>query len=311
MNSRRYFLKNTGWMAGSLLTGSSLLTACQSSAKRAGSEESGENDSPTKTQYPAPGLQLYTVRDAMEEAPEQTLARVAEIGFKNMESATYTGTQKFYGMDARKFSEVLRQNGLSIPSGHYMLGGPDWPGTILNGWEKAVEDAAEAGLKYMVCAYLMDHERENADQYRSHAEVFNKAAETCQQAGIQFCYHNHDFEFQEIDGQLPYDILLSETDADLVRMELDIYWATRAGYDPVTLFKENPGRYPLWHVKDLADDADQSFTEVGNGTIDWQRVFKESETAGMEYYFVEQDETPGSPFDSIRQSIDYLNRNIL
>ena len=130
-------------------------------------------------------------------------------------------------------------------------------------------------------------------------------AEKCAKAGIQFCHHNHDFEFAAQGGVYPYDILLGQTDPKLVKMELDLYWATKAGQDPVKLFEAHPGRFPLWHLKDMDNTPDHKFTEVGNGTIDFKRIFAHKATAGMKYWFVEQDKCPGSPFDSITKSINY------
>ena len=261
------------------------------------------------------GLQLYTVRDAMQQDPAGTLAQVAKLGYNSVEGATYTGSLKFYGMAPAAFAKVLQQNGLIMPSSHYVLGeaqqnGQPTPGTILHGWDKAVDDAAQVGVKYMVCAYLFDTERGNLDHYKTIAEHLNKAGERCKKAGIQLCYHNHDFEFAAQGGKLPYDVLLTQTDKNLVKMELDLYWATKAGHDPVALFKANPGRFPLWHVKDMDKTEKKDFTEVGNGSIDFKRIFAQAKLAGMQYFFVEQDKTPGSPFDSIQQSIAYLKRTL-
>ena len=262
------------------------------------------------------GVQLYTVRDAMQKDPAGTLAKVAQIGYNSVEAATYTGTQQFYGMDAKAFAALLKQNGLIIPSAHFRLGeekqnGADVKGTILHEWDKAVDDAAAVGIKYMVCAYLSAEERGDIDHYKKLAEQFNKAAETCKKAGIQFCYHNHDFEFEDKGGQLPYDILLNNTDKNLVKMELDLYWVTRAGHDPVALFEKHPGRFPLWHVKDMDNTDKHAFTEVGNGTIDFKKIFKSAKTSGMQYFFVEQDICPGSPFDSITKSYNYIKSNLV
>jgi len=262
------------------------------------------------------GLQLYTVRDAMQQDAAGTLAKVAQIGYNSVEAATYTGSQKFYGMDAKTFADLLKQNGLIIPSAHYRLGqektnGADTKGTLLFEWDKAVDDAAAVGIKYMVCAYLSAEERGGIDHYKQLAEQFNKAAETCKKAGIQFCYHNHDFEFEAQDNQLPYDILLNNTDKDLVKMELDLYWVTKAGHDPVKLFSDHPGRFPLWHVKDMDNTPAHAFTEVGNGTIDFKKIFAANKKAGMQYFFVEQDRCPGSPFDSITTSIAYIKKNLV
>lgn len=298
MTTRKDFLKQSAWLAGSALFFPSL------------------SKSFFKASRFKPGLQLYTVRDAMQKDPKGTLARVADIGYKEMEGATYTGTELYYGMKPAEFTKVLNNNGLTIPSSHYLLGSRkmngEYPkGTILHDWDRAVEDAAKVGQEFMVCAYLFDTERETIDDYKRIAEHFNKAGEACKKAGIQFCYHNHNFEFQMMEGQIPYQVLLNNTDKDLVKMEMDIYWVIKGNHDPVALFKEHPGRFPLWHVKDMDNTSKHFFTEVGNGIIDFKRVFAHADQAGLKHFFVEQDECPGSPFDSINQSINYLNKNIL
>ena len=126
----------------------------------------------------------------------------------------------------------------------------------------------------MVCAYLSPQERGSLDHYKKLADIFNKAGETCKKSNIQFCYHNHDFEFEVQDGVFPYDILLDKTDKNLVKMEMDLYWIKKAGQDPLALFQKHPGRFPLWHVKDMSKEADQIFTEVGNGIIDFKTIFQ-------------------------------------
>jgi sugar phosphate isomerase/epimerase len=262
------------------------------------------------------GLQLYTVRDAMAANPAAALAKVAQVGFNSVEGATYTGDEKFYGMDAKAFKQLLKQNGLIMLSSHYRLGeeqtnGKDTMGTMLHDWDKAVDDAAEVGLKYMVCAYLSDPERGNLDHYKKLADDFNRAGERCKKAGIQFCYHNHDFEFKQQDGKYPYETLLANTDKNLVKMEMDLYWVTKAKQDPIKLINDNPGRFPLFHVKDMDNTPAGSFTEVGNGIIDFKSIFKHADKAGMKYFFVEQDKTPGDPFNSITQSFNYIKRNLV
>ena len=294
MNSRRTFVKSAALLSAGVLLSPRLFAA------------------PTKYI----GLQLYTVRDAMQKDPAGTLAQVAKLGYNSLEGATYTGTQKFYGMEPAAFAQVLKQNGLIMPSSHYMLGeqennGQQTQGTILHGWDKAVDDAAQVGIKYMVCAYLFEGERGNLDHYKLLAERLNKAGERCKKAGIQLCYHNHDFEFAALEGKMPYDLLLSQTDKNLVKMELDLYWASKAGHDPVALFKANPGRFPLWHVKDMDKTEKHDFTEVGNGSIDFKRIFAQAKLAGLQYFFVEQDKTPGEPMDSIKQSISYIKKTLV
>jgi sugar phosphate isomerase/epimerase len=261
------------------------------------------------------GLKLNTVRDAMGKDPKATLAKVAAIGYNSLEGATYTGTEKFYGMSPKEFKDVLKQNGQVMYSSHYMLGeqefnGKPTKGTILHDWDKAVDDAAEVGLKYMVCAYLMDSERGDLDHYKKVVDDLNKAGERCKKSGIQLCYHNHNFEFVKQGDTYPYDILMS-ADKDLVKMEMDIYWVTKAGMDPLQLFKKYPGRFPLWHVKDMDKTPAKDFTEVGNGIINFKEIFKHKNEAGMKYFYVEQDKTPGDPFVSIKESIDYIKKNLV
>jgi sugar phosphate isomerase/epimerase len=261
------------------------------------------------------GLQLYTVRNAMAIDPKGALARVAKIGYNSVEGATYTGDEKFYGMSPEEFKKVLKDNGLVMYSSHYRLGedkmnGKAMEGTMLHDWDKAIEDATKVGLKYMVCAWLSPAERGTLDHYKKVADDLNTAGEKCKKAGIQLCYHNHNFEFEKQDGKYPYDILIA-TDKDLVKMEMDIYWIKKAGQDPIALFKKHPGRYPLWHVKDMDKTPQQNFTEVGNGIIDFKEIFKYKNLAGMKYFFVEQDMTPGDPFVSIKESIDYIKKNLV
>jgi sugar phosphate isomerase/epimerase len=259
------------------------------------------------------GLQLYTVRDYMEKDPAATVAKVAEIGYTSVEGTYSAG--KYNTASVADFKKLLKQNGLIMPSCHYRLGeekvnGQTPAGTILNGWEKAVEDAAEVGQKYMVCAYLSESERGNLDHYKKLAEQFNKAGELAKKSGMQFCYHNHDFEFVQQEGKYPYDVLLNNTDKDLVKMEMDLYWVTRAGQDPIALFNAHPGRFPLWHMKDM-DKNTKEFTEVGRGVIDFKKILSQASTAGLNYFFVEEDKCPGDPYDSIKISYNYIQDNLL
>ena len=258
------------------------------------------------------GVQLYTLRNAIGKDPKGTLKKVADLGYGEVESFGYNG--KFFGMTPAEYKTVLSDLGLTAPSGHYMygnFGNKKIPGTVISGWDKAVEDAAAIGQQYMVIAYLMPEERGDIDNYKRTAEGISKAAEVCKKAGIQLCYHNHDFEFEAQNGILPFDILTKETSADLVKIELDLYWATKAGQDPVSLFKQHKGRVALWHVKDMDNTPKKNFTEVGNGVIDFATIFKNAKTSGMKHFFVEQDECPGSPFDSISKSISHIKSNLI
>ena len=293
MTTRRSFLKTTSILSAGLMIAPSEL----------------------KTKTPLIGLQLYTVRGAMDKDPKAALAHVAKIGYNSVEGATYTDSEKFYGMSPSEFKKVLRDNGLVMNSSHYRLGedlekGQIMKGTLLHDWQKAIDDASELGLKYMVCAWLSPTERGTLDHYKKVADDLNVAGEKCKKAGIQLCYHNHNFEFEKQDDQYPYDILMA-TDKNLVKMEMDIYWIKKAGQDPIALFKKHPGRYPLWHVKDMDNKPEHAFTEVGNGIINFKEIFKYKNLAGMKYFFVEQDICPGDPFVSITESIAYIKKNLV
>ncbi len=264
---------------------------------------------------PTIGLQLYTVRDAMASDPIGTLAKVAAIGYNSVEGATYTGTEKFYGMSPKDFKAVLNNNGLKMQSSHYRLGEQQEgdkivQGTILHDWDRVVDDAATLGLKYMVCAFLTPSERGSLDHYKYVADQLNIAGERCKKSGIQLCYHNHNFEFIKQDGKYPYDILLG-SDKDLVKMEMDIYWVTKARQNPISLFQAHPGRFPLWHVKDMDRTPEEGFAAVGTGIIDFKEIFRHKKEAGLKYFFVEQDNCPGSPFISIQESYSYIKRNLV
>lgn len=282
MTTRRTFIRQSAFFsAAALVIPSSLLTI-----------------------NPKIGLQLYTLRDIMAKDPGAVLKSVAGIGFKEVESFGYNNG-KYFGLTPQEFNAALKANGLAHPSSHYMLA------HLSNNWEKAVEDAVAAGQQYMVVAYLLDNERKNIDDYKKIADSFNTAAEACKKAGIQFGYHNHAFEFIDMGGQHGYDVLLKETDPNLVKFELDLYWTSYAGVDAVELFKKHPGRFPLWHVKDMDSTPKKFFTEVGNGVINFRNIFAQAETAGMKHYFVEQDVCPGPPIDSIKKSYQYISKNLI
>lgn len=258
------------------------------------------------------GIQLYTLRNEIEKDPKGVLKKVAALGFEEVENFGYNG--KFFGMEPSEYKALLSELNLTAPSGHYLygnFGNKQIPGTILHGWDKAIEDAVAIGQQYMVVAYLMPDERTSINDYKKIAADLNIAGKKCKDAGIQLCYHNHDFEFQEIDGQLPFDILTKETDASLVKFELDLYWVSKAGKDPIALFNQLKGRVALWHVKDMDKTPKKNFTEVGNGVIDFATIFQNAKLSGMKHFFVEQDECPGSPFISVEKSITYIKASLL
>ena len=236
------------------------------------------------------GVQLYTVRGELKKDFGGTLSRVAQIGYKEVEFAGY------FGHSPEDVSLLLKENGLSAPSAH--IGFP-----VLGAeWDKIIADALVIGHRYLVCPSIDDKYR-TVDGYKQVAELFNHAGERARSAGIQFGYHNHMYEFIAIDGQIPYDLLIAQTDPGLVVMEMDIFWLRSGGGDPLDYFGRYPGRFPMLHLKDM--DAAKKMTDVGKGVIDWKTILGRRPLAGTKHIFVEHDE-PKDPFASIRDSYAYL-----
>jgi sugar phosphate isomerase/epimerase len=235
--------------------------------------------------------QTYTMRFRLEEDFEGSLARAAEIGYEEIEFDSY------FGHSPEQVRQVLQRTGLRAPAAHRPFV------TLESEWPATVEYAEAAGHQYIVLAWVAAEHRTTLDDYRRIAETCNRVGELAKAAGLTFAYHNHDFEFEAMDGRVPWDILAEETDQDLVRFELDLYWIAKAGGDASTRFTEYPGRFPLVHVKDMAPD--RSMADVGAGTIDFAAVFAQSETAGIRHYVVEHD-NPGDPFASLANSYRYL-----
>jgi sugar phosphate isomerase/epimerase len=250
------------------------------------------------------GVQLWNIREYLKKDLTGSLAKLAQLGYNQLEIFGYDGT--YWGRTPKEFSKICNDLGLTIISAHYETGRIDKAkGTLWYGWDKAVDDAALMNIQYMVCAWLFKEERTSLDLYKELADKLNKAGEACRQAKIQFAYHSHNFEFPPIDGTVPYDLILQSTDKELVKMEADLFWITKAGVDPVAYFQKHPGRFPLWHVKDMEKGSEQ-FAEVGHGIINFDRIFAARQIAGLKYFFVEQDQTSREPFESLAMSRDYI-----
>ncbi|KQS92178.1 sugar phosphate isomerase/epimerase [Chryseobacterium sp. Leaf394] len=249
-------------------------------------------------------IQLYTVRHSISKDLEKTFERLAELGFTEFEIYGYNGT--FFGRTAKEFSQILKNHGLKVISSHHRTGiTDDGDGTLLKNWQKTLEDLNFIGAKYAVCSYLPEAER-SLENYRKLPEVLENAGRISKQKGIQLAYHNHDFEFLKMDEQRNfYDFILENTSSDLVKMELDLYWISKAGLDPLVYFEKYPERFPLWHVKDMKA-VSKYFTEVGNGTIDFKKIFEAKEKAGLKHWFLEQDSSDKDIFESISLSKNYI-----
>lgn len=251
------------------------------------------------------GVQLYTVRDLMKEDFDGTIAKVAQVGYKEVEFAGY------FNHTAQQVKDILQKNGLTAPSTHVQYDELD------EKFPSVIEFSKTVGMDYIICPWIPEELRKSPDIWKQASDKFNKCGEQTKKAGMQFGYHNHWFEFLPTNGKLPYDELLKDCDPNLVKMEMDLCWAVAAGADPVKYFEKYPGRFPLVHVKDLktkpkitsggaqnyGDTVD--LTEVGSGIIDWKRIFAHSQQAGIKHYIVEHDH-PKQPIESITKSYQYL-----
>lgn len=254
------------------------------------------------------GLQTYTLRDQFFKDFDATASQVANIGYTQLELMFYeVGT--IFGLDLLTVKNILAKHQLKPLSLCTMTGRnhPQQKGTMVNEWQRFVDDAARLGVPYVSCIYLMPEERQHLDDYKTLAALLNRCGEVAQQAGIQLVYHNHDFEFEPLEGVIPYHLLLAHTDPETVKMEVDFYWMAKANVDYAGLFAQYPQRFPLWHLKDMDDTPKQFFKEVGDGVIDWAKVFAQATQAGLQHVLVEQDELADLPaFESIRRSYAYV-----
>jgi len=299
MTSRRNFLKRSGALAlGSLIF----------------PEIMKESSSFSGYVFPAIGIQTFTLNSLINSDTPGTLKKIADVGFKNLEIASYSKGM-YFGYTPKEFRSLVESFGMKLISCHVMglpfskmmpapanptpeqqkqldqikkMISPDLQNLTVN-TQKIVDEAAEAGIKYVVCASTAV---KTMDQIKAAVDTFSKAGEACKKAGLQFAYHNHATEWDLVEGKTAYDVVLSQTDKDLVKLELDLGWVATAKKDPVELFKGNPGRFPLWHVKDF-NLTTRTIMPVGKGDIDFKRTFANAELAGMKYFFYEQDNANG------------------
>ncbi len=302
MQSRKKFIQNTAALTlGSLVLSNSTIASLLN-----------------KKKLPTAGLQLFTFFNSIDEDLEGTLKKIAHVGYKNIESA-FSKKGGFYGMKSKEFALMLKNKGMEWKS-HHVFGAPFKlpPGSkmplgadgkpitlppmlnLKDNMQQLVDEASEGGVKYLVCA---NTPISTLNDINTSIEVLNKTHEACNKAGIGFAYHNHDAEFRAVEGVIPYDLFLTQTK---VKMELDLAWAIKGGKNPVDLFNNYPGRFPLWHVKDL-DAKHETVLPVGEGIINFKNIFKASKIAGLKYYFVEHD-MPKDALASITSSMAALKK---
>lgn len=323
---RRTFLKHTGI---------GLATACVAPSFLACNPQAGAPSSATLQEI---GIQLYTLRDQLAVNAQKTIVQVASIGYNHVETfdlaVDKAGQASFWGLPLASLQELLDHNGLQTHSGHYDLsdflsatGGSD---DLLSIY---IETAAQLGQRYLIAPIppMMAIDQLDSDAYRYMADQLNKGGELAAKSGVTIGYHNHFWEFRTFaDGLRGMDILISQTEPDLVAFELDLFWTEKSGVDSAAYIQQYPGRFPLWHVKDM-DKANAApvtgpaldtlpvmdilagitYTEVGTGAIDFGRILANAETAGLQYAFVEQDFIANDPFESITQSYRHVREHLM
>ncbi|PCJ98345.1 MAG: hypothetical protein COA50_02250 [Flavobacteriaceae bacterium] len=241
------------------------------------------------------GVQLYTFRDEMAKDAVGTLKQIAKIGIKKIETAR-SSKGHYYGLAPQEMKNVCDDLGMSLVSGHIHLD---------ENWKQTMDEAAASGQEYLICS-TMPSNGQTVDNYKSVADAFNVAGEDCKKMGLKFGYHNHEYEFESEDGQVLYDVLMDNTQADLVHMELDLGWVIVAGKDPIDYFKKYEGRFPLWHLKDM-DMIEKQSTEFGKGGLDIALMLENQALSGVKHIFIEQEEYAGAPIDSMIHNLAFMD----
>jgi sugar phosphate isomerase/epimerase len=245
------------------------------------------------------GLQLYSLRDVLPGDPQGVLRQVTGFGYHQIES--YEGPMgMFWGMGPAGFREYMDELGMELIASHC---------NIHENFEQKAADAASIDMKYLICPWI--GAQESMDAYREQADLFNRCGEICRREGLRFAYHNHAYTFEPVDGIFPQDVLMENTDPDLVDYELDIYWVVAAGADPAEWLRKYPDRFTLSHVKDRKADASPSETDatvtLGTGMIDYGPLLRVARENGMEYFIVEQEQYEGTtPLDSAKDNALYM-----
>ncbi len=242
------------------------------------------------------GVQLYTFRDEMDKDAIGTLKQIASLGIKKIETAR-SEKGHYYGLSPKEMKSVCDDLGMNLKSGHVALDG---------NWQRTMDEAVESGQEYLICS-SMPSRGQTVDNYLKVAEKFNEAGEASKKVGVKFGYHNHGYEFESENNQVLYNVLLDNTDPDLVHMELDLGWVIMGGKDPLDYFKAYPGRFPLWHLKDMDMEKKES-TEFGKGGLDIALMMRNQKASGVKHIFIEQEEYATTPYESMKHNMAYLGR---
>jgi sugar phosphate isomerase/epimerase len=303
-HNRRLFLRQTGLIASAIaLTG--IKCASPSGKEAEVSGDSAMKDTAAAVAVGAPlsafGLQLYTLRDVLPKDPKGVLKEIAPYGYKQLEGYEDKAGM-FWGMKNTEFKKYLDDLGMTFVSSHC---------AFEKDFDRKAAQAGEIGMKYLLCPYL--GKQKTLDDYKKAADKFNKAGEICKKNGLRFAYHNHDYSFTKQDGQFPQDLLMENTNPELVDFEMDMYWVVTAGEDPVTWLQKYPNRFKLCHVKDRKKDAPahegSASVDLGTGSIDYKSILTKAKSVGVEYYIVEQEKYDNTtPMKSAQADAEYLKK---
>lgn len=295
MKERRKFLKlGAAFTAGSFLP----LQFCSSPKKETEVVEETVAEV-VKERLSKFGIQLYSVKEDMANDAQDTIKKIAGFGYNQIEGFD-GGKGIFWGMKNTEFKTFTEDLGLDFVASH---------ANVFDGTEKLAADAGEIGMKYLICPWIGP--QESVEEWKKVAERFNKVGQICKDNGLRFAYHNHGYTFEELEGQMPQDILMEETDPELVDFELDIYWAVTAGADPEAYFEKYKDRFRLCHVKDREKGAPQGKPDasvvLGSGSIDYGKVLRTAKDNGMKYFVVEQEKFEGTtPMEAAEKNAAYL-----
>ena len=259
------------------------------------------------------GLQLFTIRDAMAKDPMATLKQVRALGYEDSEIFGYDGVQgSYYGIKAGEFKKLIDDLDFTVSSGHY-----DFSSYFLKPFEElqdyvsqCIEGSHAIGAKYITWPWLASEYR-NIESFKKLSEILNKLGEQVNKSGLGFAYHNHDFEFADHNGVIGYDIILKETDPKLVKLQMDMYWVAHSSKrSPGELIAQNPGRYVMWHIKDM-DKVTRDYSEMGNGSIDYIDILSNIDKDALEYYYIEQGGNfAHNSMQSITDSAKYVKQHL-
>lgn len=296
-NSRRSFIRNTAMAAA----GVSLFQQNIFAAVKKGE---------------LTGIQLYSVRAAMKADPLGTLKQLSDMGYRHVEHANYVN-RKFYGWSVSEFKKILNGFGMSMPSGHTVLDAKHWDASkkdFTNEWKYTVEDAAAMGQSFVISPWLEESKRKSMGDLKSFMEVFNRSGEFCKKFGMKFGYHNHDFEFSEkVEGKVLYDIILAETDPNLVMQQLDIGNMLNGGGKALEVMQQYPGRFESMHVKDeiKATEGHEPFesTILGKGVVPVKAIIDLGRASGTKHFIIEQESYQGkTPMECAEEDINIMKK---